>query len=98
MFSFSAQYSDGENSYKLIAAIFLRLLALIYFIAFFTLTFQITGLAGEDGILPLSPWLNYLLNDLGGTAFLHFPMLFWFDQSNTFLQSAAWAGCVFSAL
>ena len=98
MFSFSAQYSDGENSYKLIAALFLRLLALIYFIAFFTLTFQITGLAGEDGILPLSPWLNYLLNDLGGTAFLHFPMLFWFDQSNTFLQSAAWAGCVFSAL
>ena len=98
MFSFSAQYSDGENSYKLIAALFLRLLAIIYFIAFFTLTFQITGLAGEDGILPLSPWLDYLLNDMGGAAFLHFPMLFWFDQSNTFLLFSAWAGCFFSIL
>ncbi len=98
MFSFSAQYSDGENSYRLIAALFLRLLALIYLIAFFTLTFQITGLAGEQGILPLSPWLDYLLNDLGGSAFLHFPMLFWFDQSNTFMQIVAWAGCVFSIL
>ena len=96
MFSFSAQYSDSENSYRLIAALFLRLLAIIYFIAFFTLTFQITGLAGEDGILPLSPWLDYLLNDMGGSAFLHFPMLFWFDQSNFFLQLVAWAGCVFS--
>ena len=98
MFSFSAQYSEAENSYKLVSALFVRLLAMIYFIAFFTLTFQITGLAGEDGILPLSPWLDYLLNDLGGSAFLHFPMIFWFDQSDTFLQVVAWSGCVLSIL
>lgn len=98
MSSLSHQISSGENQYKLIAALFLRLLAIIYFIAFYTLTFQITGLAGEDGILPLSPWLDYLLNDLGWTAFLHFPMLFWLDQSNTFLEIAAWSGCVFSVL
>ncbi len=98
MFSFSAQYSDGENSYKLISALFLRLLAMIYFIAFFTLTFQITGLAGENGILPLSPWLDFLLNDLGAAAFLHYPMIFWFEQSNTFLQLVAWSGCAFSIL
>jgi len=98
MFSFSAQYSDSENSYRLTAALFLRLLAIIYLIAFFTLTFQITGLAGEGGILPLSPWLDYLLNEQGALAFLHFPTLFWFDQSNVALQLAAWAGCVFSLL
>lgn len=98
MFSFREQFSDGENSYRLVAALFLRLLATIYFIAFFTLTFQITGLAGENGILPLSPWLDYLFNDLGWAAFVHFPMLFWFDQSNIFLEFIAWAGCFFSLL
>ena len=98
MFSFSDLSSQGENSYYLVSALFLRLLAAIYFIAFYTLTFQITGLAGEDGILPLSPWLDYLLNEEGWAAFLNFPMLFWFNQSNLFLQATAWSGCVFSIL
>lgn len=98
MSSNTAISSDTENSYRLVSALFLRLLAVIYFVAFFTLTFQITGLAGVDGILPLSPWLDYLLNDLGGSAFLYFPMLFWFDQSNEFLLFVAWAGCLFSIL
>ncbi len=98
MLSFHAQFSDDENSYRLVTALFLRLLAIIYFIAFYTLTFQITGLAGEDGILPLSPWLDYLLNDLGWSALLHFPTLFWLDQSNEFLVFVAWAGCLFSIL
>ena len=98
MFSFSSQYSGDENSYRLISALFIRLLAIIYFIAFYSLNFQITGLAGEDGILPLSPWLDYLINDMGAAAMLHFPMLFWLDQSNLFLQSVAWAGCLFSIL
>jgi len=89
---------DGENNYTLISALFLRLLAIIYFIAFFTMTFQINGLAGEGGILPLSPWLDYLLNDLGWSAYLHFPMLFWLDQSNEFLTFITWAGCVFASL
>lgn len=92
------QISSGENQYRLIAALFLRLLAIIYFIAFFTLTFQITGLAGEDGILPLGLWLDQLLIELGWSAWLHFPMLFWFDQSNIFLQLVAWSGCVCSVL
>ncbi len=98
MFSFSKTYSDGENSYRLISALFLRLLAVIYFIAFFSLAPQITGLVGEHGILPLSPWLDFLLVDLGWSAFLHFPMLFWLDQSDLFLQSIAWAGCALSFL
>ncbi|MBC8212666.1 MAG: lipase maturation factor family protein [Gammaproteobacteria bacterium] len=96
MFSFSSQFSDGENSYRLIAALFLRLLAIIYFMAFFSLSFQITGLVGEQGILPLSPWLDSLLSEMGGSAFVYFPMLFWFEQSDFFLQAVAWSGCVVS--
>ncbi len=90
--------TSDENSYRLISALFLRLLAIIYFIAFYTMTFQITGLAGDDGILPLSPWLDTLLIELGWSAFVEFPMLFWFNQSNEFMTFVAWAGCFFSVL
>ncbi len=38
------------------------------------------------------------MNDLGGAAFLQFPMIFWFNQSNEFLQFVSWAGCLFSFL
>lgn len=95
---FRDQFLTDDSQYQLVSALFLRLLAICYFIAFFTLTFQITGLVGEQGILPLSPWLNYLVNDLGSVAYLYFPMLFWFEQSDWFLQAIAWAGCVLSLL
>lgn len=98
MFSFQHQDSEGENSYRLVAALFLRLLAVIYFIAFFTMTFQIVGLAGGNGILPLAPWLDRLLIELDGSAYLFYPMLFWFEQSDVFLEAVAWAGCLFSLL
>lgn len=98
MFSFNDSYSGNENSYRLVSALFLRWLAVIYFIAFYSLTDQIAGLAGSDGILPLSPWLEYLLSEQGWAAFIHFPMVFWLNQSDLFLQSVAWLGCGLSFL
>jgi lipase maturation factor 1 len=89
---------EGLNRYRLVSALFLRLLAVIYFIAFSSLAPQITGLVGEQGILPLSPWLQALLVDLGWDAFVHFPMIFWLNQSDGFLQIIAWGGCGFSVL
>ncbi len=93
MFSFANTQPAGEDGYRLISALFLRLLAIIYFIAFYDLTFQITGLVGEQGILPLQPWMDRLLVELGWQAFLYLPTLFWLDQSNLFLQAVAWTGC-----
>lgn len=98
MFSISESLSEGHNSYRLISALFLRLLSVIYFIAFFSIALQIKGLVGEQGILPLSPWLDTLLMDWGWSAYIHFPMVFWLNQSDLFLQSVAWAGCVLSIL
>jgi hypothetical protein len=37
--------------------LFLRLLGLVYLIAFLSLAFEITGLVGERGILPVGAWL-----------------------------------------
>ncbi len=98
MFSFSAQYSDAENGYKLVSALFLRALAVIYCIAFFTLTFQISGLAGEQGILPLAQWIEKALQTMGWQAFVFHPMLFWFGSNDWLLQAATWLGCGLSLL
>ncbi len=98
MFSISETLNEGRNSYRLISALFLRLLSVIYFIAFFSIAIQIKGLVGEQGILPLSPWLDTLLMDWGWSAFIYFPTIFWLDQSDLFLQSVAWAGCGLSIL
>lgn len=98
MFSFIQNEADGENSYRLVSALFLRLMAVVYFIAFYSIESQIIGLVGEQGILPLSPWLEYLLGEHGLFAFVSFPSLFWIDSSDIALQWSAWIGCGLSLL
>jgi len=88
---------ESEN-YRLISGLFLRLLALIYLVAFASLVGQIVGLAGADGILPLSDKLNYLETELGTGRFFALPTLFWLDSSDTALQLVTAAGCFFSVL
>ena len=59
--------------------LFLRLLALIYGIAFFSLAGQMAGLAGPQGILPLDGYLADAEATLGPPAeWFRFPTLFWF--------------------
>ena len=96
MFDSKQQGDPAESSYRLVSALFLRLLAIIYFIAFYSMTSQVIGLVGSDGILPVSPWLEQLLIDLDWQAFLFFPTLLWFESSDSFLQGLTWAGCVFA--
>jgi len=45
---------DTGNNYRLVSALFLRLLGVIYLIAFFSIATQILGLAGSQGILPFA--------------------------------------------
>jgi len=58
--------------------LFFRALSFIYFIAFFSLSFQILGLVGEGGILPASPFLHYVQDQIGWRRFFLVPTLFWF--------------------
>ncbi len=96
MFSFSSPPTSEESTYRLVSAIFLRLLAIIYFIAFYSMTSQVVGLVGSDGILPVTPWLQQLLIELDWQAFVFFPSLLWFESSDLFLRIVAWSGCVFA--
>lgn len=90
--------ADSTNSYRLVTALFLRLLGLVYLIAFASIGVQIEGLAGSQGILPFSQQLLYLEGQLGIERYFLVPNLFWLNASDGALTGAAIAGCGVSAL
>ena len=87
---------QAASEYRLASWWFLRLLALIYLFAFLSLSGQITGLVGSEGILPLELMLENASRRLGDNAWLYLPTLFWLDGSNITLTAATWLGCAFS--
>jgi predicted DCC family thiol-disulfide oxidoreductase YuxK len=78
--------------------LFLRCLGAIYLIAFLSLWFQVNGLIGEHGILPVGDYLQSAHEQLGDDAFLALPTLCWFDSSNAFLHFLCGAGVLVSVL
>ncbi|MEN8212879.1 MAG: lipase maturation factor family protein [Pseudomonadota bacterium] len=81
---------------RLTGWLFLKLLALIYFAAFFSLVFQIEGLVGPQGILPYGERLQADYSRYGPLAWLYNPTLFWFNAGDAALQGAAITGCLLS--
>ena len=82
--------------YQLVSGLFLRLLALIYFAAFFSMGVQIIGLAGSEGILPFADKLQFLKEELGPKAYWSYPNVFWINSSDLALRIVPIAGCIFS--
>jgi predicted DCC family thiol-disulfide oxidoreductase YuxK len=78
--------------------LFLRSLGAIYFIAFISLWFQIDGLIGEHGMLPVGQYLNAAREQFGSDAFLGLPTLCWFSSSTGFLHFLCGAGAIVSVL
>jgi hypothetical protein len=87
-----------DNTYLLISGIFLRLLGVIYLIAFASIGVQIDGLIGSQGILPIAERLDELAQHGDIEHFLHVPTLFWIDASDATLIGAAGAGCLAALL
>jgi lipase maturation factor 1 len=77
---------------------FLRLLGLVYLIAFWSFWSQVDGLIGRDGILPVAPWLDELRNRFGMEAYRLFPTLCWFNAGDSFLHLLCAAGVGLSLL
>jgi lipase maturation factor 1 len=78
--------------------IFLRALGLIYFSAFYSLLFQITGLIGPTGILPAGDYLQAVAGALPSQRFWFAPTLLWFGSSNHALLAICWVGLIASLL
>ena len=87
-------------TYWLTRFIILRLLGIVYAIAFLVAANQIVPLIGSDGLLPLGSFLDRVREVLGSSfaGFLRLPSLFWFIHSDTALLAAAWAGFVLACV
>lgn len=68
-------------SYQIAIHLFPRLIGLIYLFLFFPFLFQIRGLLGEQGILPIKRYLQNA-SYLGKRRFYWIPTLFWLFSSD----------------
>jgi hypothetical protein len=79
--------------------LFLRALGLIYFSAFFSLTFQVRGLIGPTGILPAQGYLPEITQALGHwQRFWYAPTLLWFSTGSWMLMTICYLGLLASLL
>ena len=76
--------------------IFLRALAAIYFSAFYSLLFQIRGLIGPQGILPVHDYLPAVAGAYPVAKFWFAPTLFWISSSSHALMIVTWIGLMAS--
>ena len=78
--------------------LFLRALALIYAVAFGSLAFQVTGLLGEHGILPVGQFLASVARTGSALRFLALPSLLWIASDDTTLVGLCFAGVILSSM
>jgi len=78
--------------------VFLRLLGLIYLIAFISFGVQARGLIGSHGILPFADFLHAVREYYGPARFWNVPTLFWFGSSDGALKAVWIAGACLATL
>lgn len=77
-------------------AVFLRLVGLVYLIAFLSLATQLLGLVGREGVLPAAEFLARAREFYGDRAYTLFPSVFWWSASDLALQIGVWTGVILS--
>jgi hypothetical protein len=91
--------STGARGYLLARWIFLRLLAVWCFSAFYALLFQIAGLIGPRGILPAGAYLHTLAQTVSGLRhFWYAPTLLWLSAGSNMLLGLCWVGLLAAVL
>ena len=89
---------SAANRYQLTDRLFLRLLGLIYLLAFGSLWPQIVALIGSHGIAPAARLMAAMHSELGARALFYSPTLFWFDTNDGALILFCVLGCLASLL
>jgi len=86
--------------YWLTRFVILRLLGIVYAVAFLAAANQILPLIGSDGLLPIGSFLSRVREGLGSSSagFMRLPSLFWISHSDATLLAAAWIGFALSCV
>ncbi|MGA2983417.1 MAG: lipase maturation factor family protein [Terriglobia bacterium] len=85
-------------SFSLASWLFLRLVGVAYFFAFFSLATQILGLIGHNGILPAGEYLAMVNARVGSERYWFFPTLAWLSSTDTALRAMSVGGAIGSIL
>ncbi|HVZ96970.1 MAG TPA: lipase maturation factor family protein [Chitinophagaceae bacterium] len=103
---YDSEFANGQSlsvrkpSYWLTRFIILRLLGIIYAVAFLVLINEVIPLIGQDGLTPANIYLKEVAHALGSVraGFLRLPSLFWFFHSDASLLAGAWIGFIISCV
>jgi hypothetical protein len=87
-------------TYWLTRFMILRLLGIVYAIAFLVAINQIVPLIGSDGLLPIDLSIKVISHALGSNTagFMRVPSIFWLWNSDNALLTVAWIGFVLSLI
>jgi hypothetical protein len=94
----SRRHPMAPPTYARAAWLFLRVLGIVYLIAFWSLGVQILGLIGQDGILPADRYMAAARELPGLSRFWLLPTLAWMNTSDAALQALCIAGGALAAL
>ncbi len=83
--------------FALSRGLFLRLLGLVYGVAFLSLAPQLPGLVGSEGLLPAAAYLERVHEVQGAEAYYRLPTLLWLWPGDALLLGLCWAGIGLSA-
>jgi len=86
------------ETFRYASWLFLRLLGLIYLIAFLSFGVQAAGLIGSRGISPLPDFLEAARQYFGIARFWNVPTLFWLQGSDAMIRTVWIAGAALSVL
>ena len=87
----------SPDSYTLVRAVFVRLLGIVYLIAFASFGVQMVGLVGSDGILPAAEFLERVRDIFGASSYRLVPTVFWVSASDAALTAGVVVGLALSA-
>jgi lipase maturation factor 1 len=88
----------GSPGHLLPRWLFLRALGIIYFSAFYSLVFQIRGLLGPHGLLPVGSYLAEISQGVGLLRYWYTPTLLWLNGSSLMLLMLYWTGLLTALL
>lgn len=88
----------GGDDYRLTRFLILRLLGLVYAVAFLVAANQLVPLIGHHGLTPADHYLQSIRNHFGSSfgGMIQIPTLFWFGISDAALTAFAWIGLLLS--